>query len=150
MEVRSASPRTVLARALNNLLDADAKVIGLDIDFIDPAPQNPRDTALLEALNAETTLPESLQPLRDELEARIKNGPDEALEAAFKKGGRRIVQGVIPYRKADLAAFLVVHGVLDGQGRAVAQVIARPRPGKKLGEEIHYRTPCFPPDSCRR
>ena len=89
-------PRTVLARALNNLLDADAKVIGLDIDFIDPAPQNPRDTAWLQALNAETTLPESLKPLRDELEARIKNGPDEALEALsrkFRAGKLVTVQG---------------------------------------------------------
>ncbi len=100
-------PRDVLATALSNLLDADAKVIGLDISFLDPAPQNPRERAWLDALSAEGALPASLEPVKRELEARVKVSPDEALEAVFKKAGARIVQGVIPFTPADAQSFTV-------------------------------------------
>lgn len=127
-------PRTVLAQAITNLLDADAKVIGLDIDFIDPAPQNPRDAAWLEALNAEAALPDLLKALRDELEARVKHGPDEALEAAFKKGGARIVQGVIPYRKSELGSFPEAQRA--AYARDAAATVLTSAPGRVKGSSM--------------
>ncbi|MFZ5444339.1 MAG: CHASE2 domain-containing protein [Myxococcota bacterium] len=97
-------PRDQIAKALDALLDADAKVIGLDVTFTDETQINQREKGWLEALAKEPALPESLQPLKAELAQRVQTSPDEALEQVFRKGGRRIVQGVIPIAPSDVAS----------------------------------------------
>lgn len=127
-------PRDVLAKALSNLLDADARVIGLDISFLDAAPQNPREKAWLDALAAETTLPPSLEPVRAELEARVKTSPDEALEAVLKKAGPRIVQGVIPFTAVDAQAFTAEQRAVYAD--AARSAVLTSAPGKVKGSRV--------------
>ncbi|MDP1824670.1 MAG: adenylate/guanylate cyclase domain-containing protein [Archangium sp.] len=98
-------PREVVAKALERLLDADAKVIGLDIAFSDPSQVNTREAAWLETLRGVEALPPALAPLKAELEDRVRTSPDEVLEAAFKRGGPRIVQGVVPFAAGQASSF---------------------------------------------
>jgi adenylate cyclase len=100
-------PRTLLAKALHNLIEADAKVVGLDIAFTDEAGGDGKIyRALLEQFDQSAgTDPGALAPFRAELARRSSESPDEALEAAFKHGAGRIVQGVITYSEDDLKDF---------------------------------------------
>ncbi len=97
-------PRDVMARAIDALLAADVKVVGLDMSFIDETAGNQREQRWLEALAATQELPESLLPLKAELEARAAASPDQVLEDALRRGGARVVQGLIPYDERDAAA----------------------------------------------
>jgi adenylate cyclase len=98
-------PRTVMAKALHQLLEARASAIGLDIAFTDASDQGGDARAALEHLKAEEALSPALTAWRDELEGRLGASPDDALEAAFREGGGRIIQGVIPYAEADVHDF---------------------------------------------
>ncbi len=98
-------PRELVATALDKLLDADAKVIGLDIAFTDQTQVNPREQAWLDALHQVPSLPTELAPLQSELEQRLLHSPDERLEAVLRKAGPRIVQGAIPFGSSDAASF---------------------------------------------
>ena len=98
-------PREVVAKALDQLLDADAKVIGLDIAFSDKSQVNTREQAWLETIQGVEALPPALAPLKAELEQRVRTSPDEVLEAVFKKGGPRIVQGVVPFAAGQASSF---------------------------------------------
>lgn len=95
-------PRDVLAKAINNLLDADARVVGLDVTFSDETSADMREQAWLAAFRSTATIPTELQALAAELEQRAATSPDAALEAVFRKGGPRVVQGVIPYEVKDV------------------------------------------------
>ncbi|MGV3625432.1 MAG: CHASE2 domain-containing protein [Archangium sp.] len=97
--------RDVIAGVLEKLVDADAKVIGLDMAFLDATGNDEIERQWLAQLSAEPNLPPSLQPLKVELEKRVSETPDDALEAFFKKAGPRVVQGVIPFRKEEAVAF---------------------------------------------
>ena len=94
-----------MAEALQKLLDADAKVVGLDIAFTDQSKVNPREQAWLETLQSVPKLPAELLALRTELETRALNTPDDALEAVLRKAGPRIIQGTIPFNAEDARAF---------------------------------------------
>ncbi len=99
-------PRSVLAQAVERLLDADARAIGFDVAFSDKS----NDPALasrrvLEKLEAVADLPPAAAALRDELRATVPPDPDEALRKALTRGGGRIVQGVIAYPEGDLPNF---------------------------------------------
>lgn len=98
-------PREVVAHALEALLDADAKVVGLDISFTDKSQVNPREAAWLASLDGVQALPEQLAPLKAELEQRVRSSPDDVLEAVLRKGGARVVQGVIPFAEGQASAF---------------------------------------------
>jgi adenylate cyclase len=82
-------PRELMAKALERLLEADAKVIGLDIAFNDRTHVNERERERewLSTLEGVQDLPLQLVSLRTELKARLETSPDDALEAALKKGG---------------------------------------------------------------
>lgn len=97
--------RNKIADALSNLLDADAKVIGLDMAFLDATQSDSKDREWFARLSAEPNLPDSLLPLKAELEQRVNESPDDALEAFFKKAGPRVVQGVIPFKQEETSSF---------------------------------------------
>jgi adenylate cyclase len=63
-------PRDQIALAIDRLLDADVKVVGLDVTFTDETQVNLREKGWLDALAKEAALPESLQPLKAELAQR--------------------------------------------------------------------------------
>ena len=124
-------PREVIAQALDKLLDADVKVLGLDIAFTDETKVNAREEEWLKTLAAVPELPAALLPLKTELETRAATSPDVALEAVLRKGGPRIIQGAIPFGQEDL------HSFTDAQ-RALWQVSAQASvmttiPGKVKG-----------------
>ena len=124
-------PRDVVAKALQRLLDADAKVIGLDIAFTDESNANPREQAWLQTLQAVPSLPPELLPLRTELETRARNTPDDALEAVLRAGGPRIIQGAIPFGEDDSHSF-----TLEQRARWVTSVrpsVLTTIPGKVKG-----------------
>ena len=97
-------PRDVVGKAIEGVLDADARVIGLDMVFTDETPANAREQAWLAAFRSTSAIPEQLQPLATELEQRAALSPDAVLEAVLRKGGPRVVQGVIPFEPKDVAA----------------------------------------------
>ncbi len=96
--------RDVVAKSIDALLDADAKVIGLDMAFTDETSVDVRERAWLAAFRSTSAVPVELQGLAKELEARAQVSPDAALEAVLRKGGPRIVQGVIPFEPRDVAS----------------------------------------------
>ncbi len=98
-------PRQLMAQALDKLLDADVKVLGLDIAFTDETRVNEREQAWLATLSAVPELPEALAPLKTELETRAASSPDVLLEAVLQKGGPRIIQGAIPFGGEDSRSF---------------------------------------------
>lgn len=99
-------PRELMAQALEHLVDAGARVVGLDVAFTDKAQVDlSREQAWLQRLEQEPALPEGLVPVKEELRQRLASTPDDRLEAAFRKGGGRIVQGVIPFAKGQEGAF---------------------------------------------
>ncbi len=97
-------PRDLMAKGIEHLLDAGAKAIGTDIAWIDEA-NDPSAVyrELLQKLDAAAPGDPKLSAVRDELASKVAASPDEALEAALKKGGARVVQGVIAYNESDLA-----------------------------------------------
>lgn len=95
-------PRDVLATALDHLLDADAKVIGLDISFNSETFVNARERVWLEQLKKADALPEGAAAVKLELEQRLARTPDDVLEEVLRKGGPRIVQGTIPFTQEEL------------------------------------------------
>lgn len=97
-------PRNEIAKAIDTLLDADAKVIALDVTFTDETQVNQKEKQWLAALSSEPTLSPPLEALKAELATRVQTSPDEALEAVFKKGGPRIVQGVVPFTDTEVDA----------------------------------------------
>ena len=124
-------PRDVVAQALDRLLDADARVIGLDIAFTDQSQVNPREAAWLQTLESVGTLPEQLVPLKAELQKRAVNTPDDVLEAVLRKGGPRIVQGVIPFAEGQLSSFSA--GQRAAWSAAVAPEVINKVPGSVKG-----------------
>lgn len=98
-------PRELMATALNKMLDAEAKVIGLDIAFNDRTHVNEREREWLASLQQVDALPMQLASLKTELEDRLKSSPDDKLQAVLEKGGKRIVQGVIPFAEGELSSF---------------------------------------------
>jgi adenylate cyclase len=101
-------PRTLLARALSHLDEAGAKAVGLDIAFTDEASDDGKIyRQLLEQFDkAEAAQPTpGLAAFRAELARQSTTSPDEALEAAFRHAGPKIVQGVITYNEEDLKDF---------------------------------------------
>lgn len=127
-------PRDVIATALSNVLDADAKVIGLDLAFLDAARQDGREAAWLAALAAEPSLPGSLQPLKAELEQRVRSSPDDALEAVFRRAGPRIVQGVIPFTGED--AKQLGQQKRDAYREAARRAVLTQAPGRVKGSIV--------------
>jgi adenylate cyclase len=112
-------PRDVMANALDGLLEAGVKVVGLDMSFIDATAGNEREQRWLAALAATPELPPALAPLKAELEARLAVSPDQALEDVLRKAGPRVVQGLIPYDEREAQA-------LAPETRARAVALATP------------------------
>jgi adenylate cyclase len=98
-------PRDVVAKAIERLLDADVRVIGLDLAFTDETSVDGRERAWLAAFRNTPTIPPELQPLAAELEERAKASSDAVLEAVLRKGGPRVVQGVVPFEPSDAPSF---------------------------------------------
>ncbi|PZR07034.1 MAG: hypothetical protein DI536_28670, partial [Archangium gephyra] len=127
--------REALAVALSNLIDADAKVIGLDLAFLDADPGEPTaEKAWLATLAAEPQLPASLLPLKAALEARVKRSPDDALEAFFKKAGPRVVQGVIPFTQEETKTIAGAQRTLYSQ--SASRVVLTQAPGRVKGSVV--------------
>ena len=99
-------PRARLATALNALVDAKARAIGLDIAFTDEANDDGKIyRALLEKFDADQgAAVASLADFRAELVKKSAESDDLTLEEAFRKGGNTIVQGVIAYPDEELEA----------------------------------------------
>ncbi len=121
-------PRDVVAKGFDQLLEAGAKAIALDICFTDPTAASQASTELLGKLDGIENLPEALEPLRAELREKASHSPDDALEAVFKKGGKRIIQGSIPYTEADLKDFSI--DLQDEQSRLLEPNLIRKVPFK--------------------
>ncbi|MEW5740926.1 MAG: adenylate/guanylate cyclase domain-containing protein [Myxococcota bacterium] len=97
-------PRDVVAKLIRNLVESDAKVVGLDIAFTDEVAHGDEAKAWLEKLEAAGPLPPGLEALKAELEAAARRSPDALLEEALKAGGSKVVQGVLPLADGDLKA----------------------------------------------
>jgi adenylate cyclase len=99
-------PRTLIATAIKNLIEADAAVVGLDIAFTDEAADDGKIyRALLTQFDqAQGADVAALAGFRAELVARSSESADATLEAAFRQAKGRVVQGVISYSDADLAS----------------------------------------------
>ena len=95
-------PREVLARAMDRLLDKGVTVIGLDVSFTDATQVDERERAWLSSLKQAPSLPPEALTVREELEKRLSFSADDELEAVLKKGGPRIVQGVIPFTPEEV------------------------------------------------
>ncbi|GMU60702.1 MAG: hypothetical protein AMXMBFR34_24650 [Myxococcaceae bacterium] len=95
-------PRDVVAKLIRGLVDADAKVVGLDIAFTDEVAGSALAQAWLARLEAAGPLGADLEALKAELQAAASHSPDAALEEALKAGGPRVVQGVLPLSEGDL------------------------------------------------
>ena len=90
-------PRSILAQALTNLVDAEVKAVGLDIVFADKtADEHLVEREVLEALKKVEELPPQLEPLKAKLSRLSEDSPDAALEKALRHGGQTIIQGTIP------------------------------------------------------
>lgn len=124
-------PRDIIATALTKLLDADAKVIGLDIDFTDETHTNPREKVWLDALSTADALSPQAQAVKDELQARANDTPDDRLEAAFKKGGARIVQGTIVFGERDAEALTTAQRAIFRD--TISPTVISTIPGKVKG-----------------
>lgn len=92
-------PRDVMAGLLDKLLDADVKVIGLDMVFTDQTTSQKASQTVLEALAAEPQLSPGLTHLKTTLE-----NADGRLAQVLRRAGPRVVQGVIPFSAKDLPA----------------------------------------------
>ncbi len=97
--------RAVSAQIIDRLLDAKAKVLGLDLAFTDAVSEDESAKAALAALSEEGALSPGLHRLQGALEARLADSPDARLEAVLKKGGPRIVQGLVPYNEREASGF---------------------------------------------
>ncbi|MDP3152897.1 MAG: adenylate/guanylate cyclase domain-containing protein [Archangium sp.] len=124
-------PRDIVAKSIDALLDADAKVIGLDMAFTDETSVDARERAWLVAFRSTSTVPAELQGIAKELEDRALVSPDAALEAVFRKGGPRIVQGVIPFEPRDVAS--IAEGVRARYAVAVMPEVITSIPGSVKG-----------------
>ena len=100
-------PRDVVAKAIDELLDADAKVMGLDMPFTDETNGQRARAGVAAGLRRQhRELPEAAgSRSAAELEQRAGRSPDAVLEAVLRKGGPRVVQGVIPFGEEDVARF---------------------------------------------
>lgn len=96
-------PRAHLAAALNALVDAKARAVGLDIAFTDEANDDGKIyRALLQKFDADQgAAVVSLAGFRAELVKKSAESDDLSLEEAFRKGGGTIVQGVIAYPEEE-------------------------------------------------
>ncbi|MFT3708117.1 MAG: adenylate/guanylate cyclase domain-containing protein [Archangium sp.] len=95
-------PREVMAEVIDKLLDADVKVVALDMAFTDKTSLDmDQERAWLRTIEAVPTPSEELLGVKRALEARLANSPDERLEAVFRKGGARVVQGTVPFQESD-------------------------------------------------
>ncbi len=115
--------RAHMASALQNLLDADVKAIGMDVTFADETrDESALSRELLAELQALDPRPPQLGPIIAKWSSRGLS-PDEALEAALRKGGQRIVQGSVPFGDADAASFDAEH--LAAYERQLEPVVIR-------------------------
>jgi adenylate cyclase len=97
--------RSVIATLLERLLDAEVRVVGLDIAFSDETAVDATAEAVVAALGAEGSVPPRLEVLRDSLARQLEASPDARLERALRRGGDRVVQGVIPLTRNDVPSF---------------------------------------------
>ncbi len=100
-------PRDRMAKAIEHLVDGGARAIGLDMIFTDPAAD---DGQIFRELltRFDSSAPDAtgaLADFRKDLVARGGASPDDALAAAFKKAGPRLVQGIVAYPAADAKDF---------------------------------------------
>lgn len=127
-------PRDVVAKLIQALLDADAKVVGLDIAFTDEAAGDGATKAVLAKLDAAGVLSPALEALKAELVTSEANAPDALLEAALKAGGPKVVQGVLPLADRDTQAIspAVLARYREGEGAALIREI----PGETKGSVV--------------
>lgn len=93
--------RRHFAAALERLADANVAAVGLDVTFTDARDEEEREArATLARLS---TLPATaeVEAWRAELDAQLAKTPDAALEAAMRRLGPTLVQGVIPITRGD-------------------------------------------------
>ncbi|MBL8922497.1 MAG: adenylate/guanylate cyclase domain-containing protein [Myxococcaceae bacterium] len=88
--------RLHMARALERLADANVAAIGMDVTFVDARTEDVAEAqATLERVKALPPSPEAAA-WSAALETRVATGQDATLEAAMKRLGPKLVQGVIP------------------------------------------------------
>lgn len=88
--------RLHMARALEKLADANVAAVGMDATFVDARTEDVAEArATLERVKRLPPSPE-VDAWRASLEGAVASGQDDRLEAALKRLGPKLVQGVIP------------------------------------------------------
>jgi adenylate cyclase len=97
-------PRHRMAKAIEHMVDAGAKAIGLDMVFTDATVDEGKAFRdLLQRFDAASPKePGALADFRRELESKgAGTSADDALAAALKRAGPRLVQGTVGYTPED-------------------------------------------------
>jgi adenylate cyclase len=122
-------PRDRMAKAIDHMVDAGAKAIGLDMIFTDPTADEGlvfRDLLKRfdEAAKGDSG---ALGDFRKDLASRGGSSPDDALAAAFKKAGPKLVQGIVGYPASDAKDFS--DEKIAEQAKILESVVIRGVPG---------------------
>ncbi|MBL8951409.1 MAG: adenylate/guanylate cyclase domain-containing protein [Myxococcaceae bacterium] len=117
-------PRHRMATAIEHLVDAKAKAIGLDITYTDASQD---DAALFRDLLEKFDVKGGDPEFRALLEQRAASSSDAALAKAFERAGKSLVQGVFTYSEAEAKDFSPE--TIAEQNRALERAVIRDVPG---------------------
>jgi adenylate cyclase len=122
-------PRHRMATAISNLVDANAKAIGLDITYTDEASD---ETAVFRELLTKFDSsahgdPQIMKDFRAQLAERAAATNDVALAKAFEKAGPKLVQGVFTYPEAVAKDFSA--DTIAEQSRVLEGALIKSVPG---------------------
>lgn len=124
--------RALFGQAISNLIDANVASIGMDITFMDPAPDlHAGERALLSEIDAVPSPTPELKQIAERLRASVSQSPDLELAAAMRKAGKRLVQGTIVFPEGDRVSF--DEATLARFAKDIQPALIKEMPGRTRG-----------------